>query len=749
MIEKAKAAGISQEQIDAAMKQKGMSNTTPAVKAPANPAPEVDRNTNAEELYKEPVPAVSNIDSLTVYGHEIFSQKNLTFAPNFNIATPKNYKIGTGDELVINIWGASEDNITKKVSPEGRIVIPMVGPIAVAGLTIEGAESKLRSAMSKIYAGLSNGSTRLTLSLGNIRSIKVNIVGEVMAPGTYTLPSLATLFNAIYMAGGVNKIGSLRNIKVYRNSNLVGKLDVYDYLLNGKFSSNVRLEDNDMVVIEPYEKLVTIRGNVKRPRIFEMKQGESLGDLIRFSGGFTPEAYSENLSIKRSNNREYEMHIISKNDFGSFQIVDGDEVSVGQKLDRFSNKIEIKGAVYRPGDFALTEDVATLKQLVDKAEGVKEDAFLSRVLITRTLSDLSKQNISVDLGALLQGRAADVSLQKWDVVYVPSIYDLIGEQTITIGGAVTEPKTIPFKKGMTIEDLILEAGGLKYEASLQRVEIARRIRDPHSVKESDKIAETFIVNIKEGLGIGSGEKKIELQPFDEVVVRYSPGYEKQQSVSIDGEVIFPGSYVMATKNQRLSSLVKSAGGVSSHAYVKGARLHRLLTDDEREKVKTLVKLARQSREDSIEMSKLELATVYSVGIDLEKALDKPNSDEDIVLREGDKIYVPQYNNTVRVSGSVLYPNTITFDKRLSFKDYIAQAGGYDGNARKRNVFVVYMNGKVAKGSMFFNPKIEPGCEIVVPSKPIHKGMSTAEVLGYSSSAASIAAMVATLLNALK
>lgn len=747
MIEKARAAGMSQQQIDAAIKQQSMSNANGSTRTSSNSAPEIDRNETAASYYKEP--GSSEGRSSVVYGHEIFSQKNLTFAPNFNIATPKNYKIGTGDELVINIWGASEDNITKRVNPEGRIVIPMVGPITVGGLTIEGAESKLRSALSKIYAGLGNGSTRLTLSLGNIRSIKVNIVGEVLAPGTYTLPSLATLFNAIYMAGGVNKIGSLRNIKVFRNSRLVGELDVYDYLLNGNFSSNVRLEDNDMVVVGTYEKLVTIRGNVKRPRIFEMKQGESLNDLVRFSGGFTPEAYSENLSVKRSNHREYEMHIVNKSDIGSFQIEDGDEVSVGQKLDRFSNRIEIRGAVYRPGAFALTEKVATLKQLVEEAEGVKEEAFLPRILITRTLPDLSKQNIAVDLGALLNGRSADVPLQKWDVVYVPSIYDLTGEQTITIGGAVAEPKTIRFKKGLTIEDLILEAGGLKYEASLQRVEVSRRIRDPFSEQQSEKIAETFSINIKEGLEVGSDDKRFELQPFDEVVVRYSPGYEKQQSVYVNGEVIFPGRYVMTTKNQRLSDVVKSAGGVTLHAYVKGARLHRQLTDGEREKIRTLLKLARQNREDSIEMSKLELATEYSVGVDLEKALSKPGSDADIVLLEGDKIYVPQYNNTVRVSGSVLYPNTVSYDKKLSFKDYIAQAGGFDSNSKKRKAFVVYMNGKVARSRMFSKPRIEPGCEIVVPTKPKRRGMSTAEVWAYTSSSTSIAAMVATLINALK
>lgn len=750
MVEKARAAGITQQQIDAAMKQQSTKDVKlPVVKQFIPPT--VDRNVKADSIYRTSENNASFVDDASkkkmVFGREIFSQKSLTFAPNMNLATPKNYRLGAGDELMVNIYGASEDNITQKITADGRIVIPNVGPISLAGLTIEGAESKIRSLMSKIYSGLNGGGTRLTLSLRNIRSIKVNMVGEVVAPGTYTLPSLATLFNALYLAGGVNDIGSLRCIKVYRGSHLVGELDVYDYLLNGKFGSNVRLEDNDMVVVSPYSKLVTIEGNIKRPRIFEMKKGETLADAIRFAGGFKADAYSENLTIKRSNGRQFEVHTVDKTEFKGFTMQDGDELTVGEVVKSFSNRVEVQGAVLRPGMFALTEKLSSVKQLIDKAEGVRGDAFLTRAQITRTLPDSSKQMVAVDLYSLLNNNIDDIPLENKDVLYIPSIYDLQKEFTVAIKGAVDSAATYPFRKDMTVEDLIMLAGGLKYEASLQQIEIARRIRDPYSLKPTDKAAQVFNFSINENLSISPEAKRFVLAPYDEVFVRVSPGYEEQQSVTIKGEVVFRGDYVLSDKSQRLSEIVTKAGGLTPQAYILGARLLRKITHDDSVRVISLVKLAaRGSNRDSIDIKKLEIGKEYFVGIDLDKAMKNPGSEFDVTLREGDIIEIPQFNNTVRISGAVLYPNTVTYRKGMSLSDYVSMAGGYDDGAKKRKAFVIYMNGTAARKKFFGAPRIEPGCEIVVPTKAERKGVTAGAILGYSSSMASIAAMIATIVN---
>jgi len=765
MIEKAKASGISQQQIDAAMGMKQNGNSL-QVKQPTGQNTAVKTNSfglrniskdSLDKFYrvKFRVQDSLSIDSLkktnAVYGREIFAIKNLTFAPNFNIATPKNYRLGAGDEVIINIYGSSEDNFTQKISPDGRIVIPNYGPVALGGLSIEGAESKLKSYLSKIYSGLNGGGTHLTLSLGNIRSIKINMVGEIARPGTYTLPSLATLFNALYVAGGVNEIGSLRSIKVYRGSRLVGELDVYDYLLNGKFDSNVRLEDNDMVVVPPYDNLLTIRGNVKRPRIFEMKKVETLADAIRFAGGFKSDAYSENLSLKRSNGRQYEVHTVDRADFKTFTVQDGDEVVVGGVVRSYSNRVEIRGAVQRPGMFALTDKLSSVKQLIDKAEGVRGDAFLTRAQITRTLPDSSKQMVAVDLFALLNNKIGDVTLENKDVLYIPSIYDLQKQFSVTIKGAVDSAAIYPFRKDMTVEDLIVMAGGLLYDASLQRIEVARRIRDPYSLRPTEKTAELFSFSIAENLGIAPEAKRFALEPYDEVYVRISPGYEKQQSVTVEGEVVFRGDYVLSSKSQRLSEVINKAGGLTPQAYIQGVRLLRKLTHDDSVRVVSLVKLAARgsSKSDSIDVKKLDIGSEYYVGINLPLALKNTGSEYDIILKDGDKIEVPQFNNTVRISGAVLYPNTVSFQKNMSLKDYVSMAGGFDDGAKKRKVFVIYMNGTAARKKFFNSPRLEPGCEIVVPSKSNRKGATAGEILGYTSSTASIAAMIATMISVLR
>lgn len=755
MIEKAKAAGVSQQQIDAALKQQqqNQNGSAPSVKPKVIPS-NVDRNTRADSIYatqtKEMGKSVSDsVKKLMVFGREIFNQKNLTFAPNFNLSTPKSYRLGPGDELMINVYGASEENITQKISADGKVVIPSLGPISLSGLTIEGAESKLKTAMSKIYAGLKSGSTHLVLSLRNIRSIKVNIVGEVVAPGTYTLPSLATLFNALYVAGGINDIGSLRNVKVFRGSKLVGDLDVYDYLLNGKYESNVRLEDNDMIVVSPYQSLVTLSGAVKRSRIFEVKKEETLNDALRFAGGFKADAYSENVLVKRSNGRQYEIYTVEKVEYPTFKLQDGDSIGVGEVVKTYSNRLEIRGAVYRAGIYAFNEKISTVKQLIDKAEGVRGDAFLTRAQITRVLPDSSKQMIAVDLYALFNNKISDIPLQNKDVLYVPSIYDLQRDFTVTINGAVTNPDTYEYRKDMTVEDLIVISGGLKYDASLKRIEIARRIRDPYSLKPSEKSAEIFEFDINPDLTIAENAKSFALQPFDVVAVRTSPGYEKQQKVTIKGEVVFGGDFVFSSKNQRISEVIKGAGGVTPQAYIKGSRLTRRMTFDDSLRVINMLKVASSTSKDSVDIKKLDFGSEYYVGINLEEALKHPGSEADIVLKDGDVITVPQFNNTVKISGAVLYPNTVSYGKRYTLKDYISMAGGYGDGAKKRKAFVIYMNGMAARKRWFSSPRIEPGCEIIIPNKPNRRATSAGEILGYTSSVASIAAMMATFWNVMK
>lgn len=742
----AKMAGYSDAQIDAGLSKLKETSTQ------ATTVQDIDRNlTDPEETEVERTDSdkkqVSR--SLSIFGREIFSSKNLTFAPNFNIPTPKSYRLAAGDQIIISVWGSSEANYEQKISPEGRVTIPLVGPISLVGLSMQEAEARLRERFKKVYAGLNGGGTHLTISLGKIRSIKINMVGEVAVPGTYTLPSLATLFNALYIAGGVNKTGSLRSIKVYRNSKLIGNLDVYDYLLNGKFESNIRLEDNDMIIVEPYQKLVTIEGKVKRPRIFEMKKDETLHDLIRFAGGFMGDAYSNSLQVKRKTGRMYEMFNVDENEFAQFKMQDGDNLNVGEILNTFKNRLTVVGAVFRPGEYALTEKVNSIKSLLEKSEGVTGDAFLDRAQITRLLPDLSFEVIPVDLKGILNGSKSDIPLQAEDVFYIPSIYDITEAFSLSVKGEVLNPGTYPYKKNVSVEDLVIMAGGFKYNASLINVEVARRIRNPRSETGTSEIAKIFRFSLNDNFAVSDTLKHFILEPFDEVFIRKSPGYETQQAVTIGGEVNFAGEYILSRKGQRLSDLVKQAGGVTPEAYVKGSRLIRKIDASESAKLKTLLKLASQNRKDSIEMSKLDVGNEYFVGINLQKALKKPASDDDIVLREGDRIFVPQFNNTVRISGSVLYPNTVTFNADMNFKDYVEQAGGFDSRAKKRKSFVIYMNGTVARCKTFHKPRIEPGCEIVVPTKPDRKGVSAAEILGFTSSTASIAAMVATLINAIK
>mgnify|MGYP000802206653 FL=1 len=687
-----------------------------------------------------------------IFGHSLFSSRNLSFEPSANLATPVNYRLGPGDEVIIDIWGASENTIRQTISPEGTILVRGLGPVHLSGMTVKEANSFLQREFSKIYSGISGTepNSEIKLTLGDIRTIQINIMGEVSVPGTYTLSAFSTVFHALYRAGGVNRIGSLRSIKVVRDGKTFADLDVYDFIMKGKMKDDIRLQEGDVIIVDPYQSLVEIVGKVKRPMFYEMKPTETVATILNYAGGFTGDAYKKAIRLVRKSGREHQVFNVDEMDYSVFRLDDGDMITIDAVLDRFENRVEVRGAVYRAGLYQLDGTVNTVKQLIKKAEGLRGDAFLNRVIIDREHEDLSHEIIAIDLGGLLNGTIADIPLQKNDILYIPSITDLKEEETVAIYGEVANPGTFLFSKNMTIEDLLVQAGGLLEEAATTRVEVTRRIKDPKSTSFSSVLGKTFTFDIKDGFIVGGNAENFYLEPFDAVYIRRSPAYRRQQNVVVAGEVLFSGSYSLLKKNERLSDLVSKAGGVTPDAYVKGARLIRKLSNEERRRQNDAIRMAQNGEgKDSISIQKLNLSETYTVGIDLEKALANPKSDFDLVLREGDVLYIPEYVNTVKISGSVMYPNTVVYQKGKNLKFYINQAGGYGNMAKKKKVYVVYMNGTVSRLKARNASAIEPGCEIIVPSKAEKKHMAMAEILGISSTTATIAAMVATMANAFK
>lgn len=686
-----------------------------------------------------------------IFGHDVFTNRNLTFEPSINLATPVDYRLGPGDEVIIDVWGASENTIRQSISPEGTIQVSGLGPVQLSGMTVKDANAYLQREFSKIYSGISGSepTSQIKLTLGDIRTIQINIMGEVAVPGTYTLSSFSSVFHALYRAGGVNKIGSLRSIKVVRNGKTIADLDVYDYLMKGKMKDDIRLQEGDVIIVNPYESLVRIAGKVKRPMFYEMKPTETVATILNYAGGFTGDAYKKAVRIIRKSGREHQVYNVDEMDYSVFRLDDGDSISVDAVLKRFENRVEIRGAVYRSGLYELSGTVNTVKQLIKKAEGLRGDAFLNRALLDRENEDLSHEVIAVDLGGLLKGTVADIPLQKNDILYIPSIHDLKEEETISIHGEVASPGTFLFSKNMTIEDLLVQSGGLLEAAATTKVDITRRIKDPKSTSFSSVLGKTYSFDIKDGLVVG-GEGDFHLEPFDEVYVRKSPAYRKQQNVVVAGEVLFGGNYALVKKNERLSDLISKAGGITPDAYVKGARLIRKMTEEEQRRQADAVRMARMGEgKDSISVEKLNISDTYTVGINLEKAISNPGSDFDLVLREGDVLFIPEYINTVKISGAVMYPNTVLYKRGESLRYYINQAGGYGNLAKKKKAYVVYMNGTASRLKSRDKKAIEPGCEIIVPSKEEKKRMSTAEILRMGSTTASIAAMIATMVNLFK
>ncbi|MGN0257645.1 MAG: SLBB domain-containing protein [Bacteroides sp.] len=693
--------------------------------------------------------AATPATAVQIYGHNIFTNNRLTFEPNTNLATPANYRLGPGDEVIIDVWGTSETTIRQTITPEGSIHVTNLGPVYLSGKTVNEANAYVRQEFAKIYSGMSGSepTTEIKLTLGAIRTIQVNIMGEVAVPGTYRLSSFSTVFHALYLAGGVNQIGSLRNIKVIRGKKTFAELDVYDLLMQGKMVDDVRLQEGDIVMVDTYEALVKISGKVKRPMYYEMKKSETVATLIQYAGGMMSDSYKKAVTLVRKSGREYQIFNVDDVDYSVFKLDDGDEVNIGAVLDRFENRVEIRGAVYRPGLYQLNGTVNTVKELIKKAEGVCGDAFLNRAILNREHEDLTHETMQIDLRGLLNGTVVDIPLKKNDVLYIPSIHDLQEAQTLTIHGLVARPGTYAYTTNMTIEDLVLQAGGLLEAASTTKVEVARRKKDARSSAFTTTIGETFTFDLKDGLLLGEGSDAFHLEPFDEVYIRKSPAYFRQQNVSVRGEVLFSGNYALSKKNERLSDLIEKAGGITPDAYVQGARLIRRMTEEEIQRRTDVLRMSNKGS-DSISVEKLDLATTYFVGIDLQEALRRPGSDADMVLREGDELFVPEYVSTVKINGAVMYPNTVSYKKGERLRYYINQAGGFGNGAKKRKVYVVYLNGTVSRVKMS-SKDIEPGCEIIVPTKDKSSRMSIQEVLGIGTTTASLAAVIASIVNLIK
>ena len=678
-----------------------------------------------------------------VFGRDIFNRKDLSFEPNMNIATPQNYRLGPGDAVNIDIYGASQKSEQTTISPDGDVVIEGFGPVQVSGLTVAEANARLRSTLGSRYS-----SSRVRLTVGQTRTIMVNVMGEVKRPGTYTLSAFASVFHALYMAGGINDLGTLRNIKVYRQNKLVTVVDIYDYILNGKLTGNVRLADNDVVVVGAYDCLVNLTGKVKRPMYYEMKRSESVGTLLKYAGGFAGDAYTKAVRVVRKTGREYSVFNVDEFDFNTFHLADEDSVSVDSILPRFSNMVEVKGAVFRPGMYQVGGSINSVRTLIEHAEGITEEAFTARAVMHRMRPDRTLEVIPVDVEGIMSGKVADIPLQKNDVLFVPTKGEMMQQQTVTIHGEVMYPGIYKFAANETLEDLVLQAGGLKESASTTKVDVARRIINPKALSTDSVISRTYTFALKDGFVI-DGEAGFTLQPFDEVYVRKSPGYNVQKNIAVQGQVMFAGTYTLTSKNERLSDAIKRAGGVTDLAYIRGARLERRITPDERLRMETVLRLAemQSGKKDSVEKKRLDLGDTYYVGIELEKALAEPGGDADLVLREGDKLIVPEYNGTVKISGNVMYPNTVAYEKGRRPAWYINQAGGFGNRAKKSNTYIIYMNGTVAR--VGHNAKIRPGCEIVVPTKPEGNGKALTQWLSVGTTVAGLATLIAAIANLIK
>ena len=704
----------------------------------------------SEEMYDESGrPIVYANDSIVeplingkrVFGRDIFNKRSLSFEPNMNIPTPTNYVVGPGDQVNIDVYGGSQISKTYEVSPEGTITVDNFGPISLGGLTVEQANQKLKDQLGQRYR---QSSIRMTI--GQTRTISVNVMGEVAAPGTYTLSAFASVFHALYMAGGVSELGTLRSIKVYRGGRQLTVVDIYDYILNGRLSGNVRLSDGDVIVVGPYDCIVDIVGNVKRPMAYEMKKNESVATLLKYAGGYAPKAYKKAVRLSRVSGEHLSGHSVSEFDMSNFRLEDGDSVIVDSIDGRYENTISVAGAVFHAGMYSLS-DCSTVRSLIEKAGGLTEDAFVNRAVLHRMKPDRTRRIVSVDIDGIMAGTVADMPLENEDELFIPYRIEAMSRRTVTIHGEVQFPGKYEFADDETIEDLILQAGGPTDATSTARVDVSRRISDPAATTSDKTIAQTFSFPIKEGYKIQVDPGFI-LMPYDEVYVRKSPGYQPQRNIQVVGEVLFEGDYALPTKNLRLSEAIKAAGGVTAEAYVRGTRVERVLNEDERFRVESLMKMARQQTGRGLDTTTVTRTdSIYYVGIHLDQALAHPGSDYDIILREGDRLVVPEYNGTVKINGNVMYPNTVAYSEGKDYKWYINQAGGYGNSAKRSRTYILYQNGTVSRAKG--NAKIEPGCEIIVPTKTRTTQQTIATIGSLGTSMATIVTLLISVMNLLK
>lgn len=681
------------------------------------------------------------VNGKKVFGRDIFNKRSLSFEPSMNIATPTSYVVGPGDKVIIDVYGASQKTDQLEVSPDGTIVINDFGPIHIAGLTVAQANEKIKDQLGQRYR-----SSRIQMTVGQTRTITVNVMGEVSAPGTYTLSAFASVFHALYMAGGVNGVGTLRNIKVYRGGRQLSVVDVYDYILNGRLSGNIRLQDNDVIVVGPYDCIVDIAGNVKRPMAYEMKKNESVATLLKYAGGFATKAYTKAVRLERSSGDHYSAYNVTEFEMADFRLADGDSVIVDSIQKRYENSVTVKGGVFHPGMYDL-DGTTTVRALIERAGGLTEDAFLNRAVLHRMKEDRTRRVIAVDIDGIMAGTVADIPLENEDELLIPYRIEAMSQRTLTIHGEVQFPGTYEYADDMTIEDLILQAGGPTDATSTARVDISRRVNDPSATASDRVIAQTFSFPISEGYQVKT-DPGFTLQPYDEVYVRKSPGYQPQRNIDVVGEVLFEGTYALPSKNMRLSEAIKAAGGVTQEAYVRGARVERLLNDDEKFRVENLMKMARQQEGSGLDTTHVTRTdSIYYVGIHLDKALENPGSDYDIILREGDRLVVPEYNGTVKINGNVMYPNTVAYSEGKDYKWYVNQAGGYGNRAKKSRTYILYQNGTVSKAKG--GTKIEPGCEIIVPTKTTTTQQTIATIGALGTSMATIVTLLVSVMNLLK
>lgn len=752
------AKGVTPQQAERIKAQYNSSDNESSVKSSLNQPSNIGRDENTSTYLKNEISSyepgaaaqAETQPERMIYGHNVFNSRALTFEPNENMATPQNYRLGPGDEVVIDIWGASEDHIRQVISPEGSIMISQLGPVYLNGLTINDAGKHIRKSFAQKYAGVSDAETDIQVTLGKVRTIQVNLMGEVTTPGTYMLSPFSSVFHALYRAGGINDIGSMRNIQVLRNGKKVAGIDIYDYLFEGKTDGNIRLQEGDVIIVPPYGTLVDIEGNVRRPMYYELKPGETVKNILDYAGGFTSEAFADMISLARQSGSENELYNISKEQYPSYILQDGDVLTVGTILNRISNKVELQGAVFRPGTYAIDDKVSTVSQLIKKGEGLTENAYTGRALLYREGDELQSQVIAINLDDLMGGKIADIELKRNDLLIIYTIDDLREIGNVVIRGRVANPGEYPYAENLTLEDLIFQAGGLLEGASTVKIDIARRVNSPAATTQTQELSQIFSVSIEKGLHAGSGAGFM-LMPYDEVFVRTSPGYEPQRVVSVSGEVLFAGEYALQKRNERISDVIARAGGILEGAYIEGAHMTRRLSESEflarEEAIRFAMANSQGNQNDSISLSKIQVSRDYNVGINLRKAIENPGSTYDVVLQPGDAIYIPEQQSTVKIAGEVMFPNTVVYEPGKKLSHYINQAGGFGQRAKKGKAFIVYLNGTVAKAGR--NTVIEPGCQIIVPTKPESKESNWEKILSFATSFSSVATLAATITNLIR